>query len=163
MSGRTNKYGVRLRTDVVNDYEAMLVAQGLPKKLARHNALLLTYPKRSFDGQLFASEWECTRWQQLLVKVQQGEIANLIGHKPVYKLVVCGTVIATYTPDSSYTIVATGERVVEDAKSLGTARNALFTRNKAHVLAQYGVRITEAFAPAVERPRRRAMSRRKPR
>lgn len=156
MVRRRSRYGVVLRTGAVNQLAAEIVAQkGLSQKAARKIALGEVYPNRTFDGKLFASDWECTRWQQLLDLQQRGEIRDLVAHQPVFKLEVAGQVIATYTPDSNYVIVATGERVVEDAKSLGTANKDLFKRNRLHVRAQYGVEIHVELAPKTERKSRR--------
>lgn len=156
MARRRSKYGVTLRTEAVDILAAEIVAQkGLSKKAARHIALLEVYPNRSFEGKLFASEWECTRWQQLQDLERRGEILALVAHQPVFKLEVNGHVIATYTPDSSYVITATGEVVVEDAKSKSTEHNDLFQRNRKHIRAQYGVEITVAQAPKPERKSRR--------
>jgi hypothetical protein len=77
------------------------------------------YKNRRTRG--FASAKEAHRFQELQLLEKAGEIRNLRAEKKSlrWSLVVKGVKITTYEADFSYTLVSSGEFVVEDVKDSG--------------------------------------------
>lgn len=92
-------------------------------------------------GVRFASQWEAERFWTLQQRERAGKITDLEPH-PVFPLVVNGVKVGRYTADARYRVVATGEVVVEDAKSPATKTTAYKLR-KLLVRACHGIEITE--------------------
>lgn len=119
---------------------------GLVKKKRKYR----NDPVRSADGSVLAdSQVEYRRQNELALMQKAGIIRDLRFH-PVYVLVpkvideVSGAVLeraATYEADAEYTIVETGERVVEDTKSDGTEKHGGFVLKRKLLRHLFGIRI----------------------
>lgn len=94
------------------------------------------------DGYVFDSKAEAARYSELKQMMLGGLIANL-ELQPKFELTVQGVKIGTYSADFRYRDLEKGIQVVEDVKSVATAKKALYRWKKKHVEAQYGVRIVE--------------------
>ena len=70
-------------------------------------------------GRLFASKREAFAYLSLLARQQAGEIRDL-ECQPKYQLKVGEVLICTYTADFVYVEVASGQKVVTDAKGYRT-------------------------------------------
>jgi hypothetical protein len=101
------------------------------------------------DGLKFASGLEAERWFELVLMEKAGEIREL-RRQVVYRFEVEGVYIGRYTADHVYTISATGEEVVEDAKGF---RPRGWAKQKKLMLACYGLQVKEW--PERERRKRR--------
>lgn len=93
-------------------------------------------------GIQFDSKTEAERFQVLRLLVRAGIIRDLEPH-PVYELVVNGTKVGHFTLDSRYTIVATGEKVVEDVKSEPTRKKEAYRLRVRLLKAVYGIDVKE--------------------
>lgn len=91
------------------------------------------------DGVSFPSLLEANHWQMLKRRERAGEIANL-QRQVRYPIVVNGVKVCTYVADFTWTEVATGMKIVADAK--GFATNTYRIKAKL-VEALYGVVIVE--------------------
>lgn len=91
------------------------------------------------DGQKFDSKWEAERYEQLKLMEAAGEIRSLRAQVP-FPLTVGDELIGAYVADAVYEIVASGRRIVEDAKGCKTP---LYRWKAKHFKAQYGFAITE--------------------
>lgn len=85
---------------------------------------------------------ESARWFDLRCLEGLGEITGLVFH-PRWRLVVNGVRISTFTADSAYTIVATGQRVVEDVKSEPTRQDRAYKLRKKLMHALYDIEVQE--------------------
>jgi hypothetical protein len=61
--------------------------------------------------------------------------------QPLYRIDVEGHLICTYKGDFLYTVTETGETVVEDVKSSGTAKDPTFALKKKLLLAVHGIAV----------------------
>lgn len=95
-----------------------------------------------YDGKVFDSRLERRRWQELKLLWMTGQIHDLEHHRK-FALNVGETRIGYYEADFTYT--ENGLLVVEDCKGVATA---LYRWKKAHLLAQYGIKIREIRAKA---------------
>lgn len=96
--------------------------------------------KTEADGHLFDSKAEAARYLELKHMMLAGLIANL-ELQPKYELSVKNIKIGTYTADFRYQDLEQGIQVVEDVKSVETAKAQLFRWKKRHMMAQYGIEI----------------------
>lgn len=101
------------------------------------------------DGQRFDSRGEAGRFAELRLLERAGVIRELncqaafplhVLHLETGELIRIGE----YRADFVYTVIKTGERIIEDFKQEFT-RTATYRLKKKHVEAQYGVVITERF------------------
>lgn len=98
--------------------------------------------KTTLDGVQFDSRKEAARYQELLLLLRAGQIANLKIH-PKYPLRVNGKHVGYYYGDFQYDEVSTGKPILEDVKSVATRKLACYRLKKRLVLAIYGLDITE--------------------
>jgi hypothetical protein len=98
--------------------------------------------ERTLDGVTFASKREALRYSHLKLYRMAGEIRDLV-LQPAWSAEINGKHICEYTADFAYTVTATGERVYEDMKSSGTARDPYYRLRKKIVEAIHGVSIIE--------------------
>lgn len=96
---------------------------------------------RTADDRVFDSRGEMLRYLALKQRQDIGDIRDL-KLQPAYPVWLNGIKVCTVTLDFSYTIAATGELVVEDKKSSGTAKDKLFSLHKRLVEAHYGIKVT---------------------
>lgn len=123
----------------VADREPALVAQAAERN-GKYGAI-----KTEVDGHEFDSKAEADRYSELKQMMLGGLIANLELH-PTYDLTVQGIKIGTYTADFRYRDIEKGIQVVEDVKSVATAKKELFRWKKRHMQAQYGIEIVEVMS-----------------
>lgn len=94
-----------------------------------------------FMGIWFDSKSEARRYQELLLLEHAGQIRD-IECQPRYDLVVNGQKLGFYKGDFRYVVVATGQQVLEDVKSLPT-KTAVYQLKKKLVKALYAIDIVE--------------------
>ena len=94
-----------------------------------------------YQGIRFASLKERDRYRDLSLLERAGEITAL-EIQPRYDLIVNGHNCGFYRGDFRYVLVATGETVVEDVKSVAT-RTAVYRLKKKLLRALYDIEITE--------------------
>ena len=146
--------GASLRAHVSTD-GGMLVCQwgaGVGGRPTQSQAFCLAQRGRqkynaqptTIDGHKFASLHEAKRYIELTRLQAAGVIADLKPHPQTYDLVVNNVRIGRYTPDSEYRVVATGQRIVEDAKSEATRKARDYPLRKKLMLACHGIEIAEA-------------------
>lgn len=97
-------------------------------------------------GIVFASKKEASRWEFLLEQQARGVIRDL-KRQTRWPLLVNKIKIGTYIDDFNYTVVQTTTFIVEDSKSVRTAKLPMYRRSKKHMLAQYSIEIREVFDP----------------
>src|SRR2546429_7204841 len=98
--------------------------------------------KTTVDGILFDSQKEANCYQELLFRVQAGEIRDLV-LQPTFRLVVNGELITQYTADFQYVEVASGERKVIDVKSVATRKERAYRIIRRLMKALNGIVIIE--------------------
>lgn len=118
-------------SNLLTEAETLAVMTGLrqPGRPARPARQKYGARPVTIDGVRFASQVEARRYQQLRALEQAGEIRDLLPH-PRFIFEHQGVRIGAYTADSAYTIVATGERVIEDVKSGPTRTTSYRLRRK---------------------------------
>jgi len=94
---------------------------------------------------VFRSGHEARRFIELTYMQAAGEIRDLVHHPPSYDLVVNEVLVGRYTPDFTYTVVATGVHVVEDAKSDATRAVRDYPLRKKLMLACHGIQLAEVY------------------
>lgn len=141
--------GVTLRADVSADGR-MLVCQwgdgvGTRKLIQTFN---LAQKKRQkfgsrvvVNGIEFGSKPEARRFADLENQQRAGIIRDLKPHPRTYECVVNNVLVASYTPDSEYFIVATGEQVIEDVKSDITSKIRDWPIRRKLMLACHGITV----------------------
>lgn len=97
--------------------------------------------KRTVGGIVFDSMAEAKRYVLLQDMERAGMISRLT-LQPRYQLIVEGHLIGHYVGDFEY-LNKTGQLVVEDVKSVFTRKDPLYRRNRKHMMAQYGIDVTE--------------------
>ncbi|MES3028521.1 MAG: DUF1064 domain-containing protein [Pseudomonadota bacterium] len=95
--------------------------------------------KVEVDGVTFHSAHEARRYGQLKLLVKAGEIADL-ELQPRYDFALNGVKIGFYKADFRFREVATGERVVEDAKGFKTD---VYNLKKKMLKAFHGIDVVE--------------------
>lgn len=95
-------------------------------------------PVLTADGR-FDSKREYSRWCELKLLEQAGEIANL-RRQVRYGLDVNGQQVAVYVADYAYSDPKTGRMTIEDCKGVLTP---LYRLKRKMMRAQYGVEILE--------------------
>ena len=96
-------------------------------------------PSRDAGGNWFASRRERRRWEALVLLRDAGQVDEL-ERQVRFPIVVGGQVVTTYVADFAYREVATGRRVVEDAKG---CRTAVYKLKRALMRAVNGIDIVE--------------------
>jgi len=99
--------------------------------------------ERTVDGIVFASKREAARYAVL----KQQERAGLISHlelQPVFKVTINGHHYCRYSADFAY--FRHGERVIEDCKSSGTAKDAAYRLRKRAAEMFYYIKVREVGA-----------------
>ncbi len=91
----------------------------------------------------FGSGQEAARFADLVRQQTAGIIANLKPHPCTYVFIVNDVKVTSYTPDSEYDIVGTGEHVIEDVKSAGTAVARDWPLRKNLMRACFGIEVKE--------------------
>jgi hypothetical protein len=94
--------------------------------------------ERTMDGIVFDSKGEMNRYATLKMSERAGLISGLT-RQPLYRIEVGGDLICTYKGDFFYVVSETGEAVVEDVKSSGTAKDPVFAIKKKLLKACHGI------------------------
>ena len=120
----------------VEEYEAyMAQTGGKGKRVAR----LSKHKSCRIGGIWFASKKEADRWQKLICMQQTGYIKDL-QRQQTLKIIINGHKVCGYRYDHRYTVVETGEDVVEDVKGY---RTEMYNLKKKLVRAVLGIDIKE--------------------
>lgn len=98
--------------------------------------------KVEIDGHLFDSTSEGERYLDLKILEQAGKITDLI-LQPPFKYYEDDKFIFTYKADFGYT--QDGDRIIEDVKSVYTAKIPLFRLKKKLIEAKFKIKITEVM------------------
>ena len=94
--------------------------------------------ERTLDGIAFASKKEMRRYAELRLLEKAKEIFDL-ELQPEFRVSINGEHYCTYTADFAYT--EKGERVIEELKSTGTAKDAAYRLRKKAAELFYGIKI----------------------
>ena len=106
--------------------------------MSKYNAKKIT-----IDGIEFASRKEASRYAELKVMERAGIIRDLKMQEEFELIPKCGKERpAKYHADFSYTVTATGEKVVEDVKSRATKTKDYILRRKL-MNWRHGIQIQE--------------------
>lgn len=123
-------------------FREMQEAKAATAATARSRYKVAPKSDRTLDGIVFASKGEMRRYAILRGQEKLDIIRNLV-LQPRFDLVVNGHPIGRYTADFKYEDVTTGETVVEDTKSSGTAREGDYILRRKLAEALYGIRVRE--------------------
>jgi len=96
--------------------------------------------ERTLDGIVFDSKREMARYAVL----KQQERAGMITHlelQPEFKVTINGHLFCRYKPDFAY--FRNGERIVEDVKSSGSAKDPAYRLRKRAAEMAYFIKVTE--------------------
>ena len=94
--------------------------------------------QRTFDSIVFASKKEMKRYTELWLLVRAKVIQDL-ELQPEFKVSINDQHYCTYTADFAYT--QNGERIIEELKSTGTAKDAAYRLRKKAAELFHGVKI----------------------
>lgn len=94
--------------------------------------------ERTMDGIVFASKKEMKRYAELKLLQRAGEVQDL-ELQPEFRVSINDQHYCTYTADFAYT--EKGERIVEELKSTGTAKDAAYRLRKKAAELFYGIKI----------------------
>jgi len=113
--------------------------QGNVDKLKNKNRFNVSpVEERTMGGIVFASKKEMKRYAELRLLQRAGEVQDL-ELQPEFRVSINGEHYCTYTADFAYT--EKGERVVEELKSTGTAKDAAFRLRKKAAELFYGIKV----------------------
>ena len=93
---------------------------------------------RTLGGIVFASKKEMKRYAELRLLERAGEVQDL-ELQPEFRVSINGEHYCTYTADFAYT--EKGERVIEELKSTGTAKDAAYRLRKKAAELFYGIKV----------------------
>ena len=96
--------------------------------------------ERTVDGHVFDSKREAIRYGELKLLERAGVISKL-KVQPSWNVEIGGKHFCRYTADFEYMHHA--ERVVEDCKSTGTAKDTAYKLRKRAAELAHGIRVTE--------------------
>jgi hypothetical protein len=115
-----------------------LISEAAPKKGRYRRS-----PKehRTLGGIVFDSVKEMHRWQELQTLEQAGEIFGL-KRQQSYSIEINGQHLCKFRPDFEYT-TKTGEPVIEEVKSTGTAKEPDYRLRKKAFELQYHCKVKE--------------------
>lgn len=94
--------------------------------------------ERTMDGIVFASKKEMKRYAELRLLQRAGEIKDL-ELQPEFRVSINDHHYCTYTADFAYT--EKGERIIEELKSTGTAKDAAYRLRKKAAELFCGIKI----------------------
>lgn len=94
--------------------------------------------KRTLGGVVFASKKEMKRYAELRLLERAGEIRGL-ELQPEFRVSINDQHFCTYTADFAYT--EKGERIIEELKSTGTAKDAAYRLRKKAAELFYGIKV----------------------
>ena len=94
--------------------------------------------ERTLGGIVFASKKEMKRYAELQLLQRAGEVQDL-ELQPEFRVSINDQHFCTYTADFSYT--EKGQRVIEELKSTGTAKDAAYRLRKKAAELFYGIKV----------------------
>ena len=94
--------------------------------------------ERTLDGIAFASKLEMKRYAELKLLLRAGEIQDL-ELQPEFRVSINEQHYCTYTADYAYT--EKKQRVIEELKSTGTAKDAAYRLRKKAAELFYGIKV----------------------
>ena len=94
--------------------------------------------ERTLGGIVFASKKEMKRYAELRLLERAGEVQDL-ELQPEFRVSINGEHFCTYTADFSY--IEKGQRVIEELKSTGTAKDAAYRLRKKAAELFYGIKV----------------------
>ena len=94
--------------------------------------------ERTLGGVVFASKKEMKRYAELRLLERAGEVQDL-ELQPEFRVSINGEHFCTYTADFSY--IEKGQRVIEELKSTGTAKDAAYRLRKKAAELFYGIKV----------------------
>ena len=117
---------------------AQLAAAMKPRKRGRFP--VAPKAERTVDGVVFASKREARRYSELKLMERAGEITHL-ELQPEFKVMISGHLLCKFKADFRY--FRNGERIVEDVKSSGTAKDAAYRLRKRAAELAYFIQVQE--------------------
>ena len=94
--------------------------------------------ERTLGGIVFSSKKEMKRYAELRLLERAGEEQDL-ELQPEFRVSINGEHYCTYTADFAYT--EKGERIIEELKSTGTAKDAAYRLRKKAAELFYGIKV----------------------
>ena len=94
--------------------------------------------ERTLGGIVFASKKEMKRYAELQLLQRAGEVQDL-ELQPAFRVSINDEHYCTYTADFAYT--EKGQRVIEELKSTGTAKDAAYKLRKKAAELFYGIKV----------------------
>ena len=94
--------------------------------------------ERTLGGIVFSSKKEMKRYAELRLLERAGEIRGL-ELQPEFRVSINDQHFCTYTADFAYT--EKGQRVIEELKSTGTAKDAAYRLRKKAAELFYGIKV----------------------
>ena len=110
----------------------------IDKKNKKNRFKVSPVEERTLGGVVFASKKEMKRYAELRLLQRAGEVQDL-ELQPEFRVSIAGQHYCTYTADFAYT--EKGERIVEELKSTGTAKDAAFRLRKKAAELFYGIKV----------------------
>lgn len=124
----------------IKDYQVLSKKQ--PHAARGQKKLKYGNKKTVVDGIEFDSMKEAKRFGDLMLMLKAGEIA-LFERQVEFELQVNGKKVASYIADFVYLDMATGEKAVEDVKSVATRKLPVYRLKKKLMKSIHGIEIRE--------------------
>lgn len=110
--------------------------------MSRSRFPVVPVERRTVDGRVFDSGREARRYAELRLLERAGHITHL-ECQPAFPVSINGQHFCRFTGDFSY--FENGQRVVEDVKSSGTAKDAAYRLRKKAAELFHGIKVREAL------------------
>ena len=110
----------------------------IDKKNKKNRFKVSPVEERTFNGMVFASKKEMKRYAELRLLERAGEVQDL-ELQPEFRVSINDQHFCTYTADFAYT--EKGQRVIEELKSTGTAKDAAYRLRKKAAELFYGIKV----------------------
>ena len=112
--------------------------ENVDKKKNNNRFKVSPVEERTLGGVVFASKKEMKRYAELQLLQRAGEVQDL-ELQPEFRVSINGEHYCTYTADFAYT--EHGQRVIEELKSTGTAKDAAYRLRKKAAELFYGIKV----------------------
>lgn len=110
----------------------------IDKKNKKNRFNVSPVEERTLGGVVFASKKEMKRYAELQLLQRAGEVQDL-ELQPEFRVSINDQHFCTYTADFAYT--EKGQRVIEELKSTGTAKDAAYRLRKKAAELFYGIKV----------------------
>ena len=107
--------------------------------MAKNRFAVVEPERRTMDGFVFASKKEMLHYADLKMLQKAKEIINL-ELQPKFPVHINGNLFGTFTADFAYD-TKVGERVIEELKSTGTAKDAAYRLRKKAAEMYHGIKV----------------------